>query len=79
MAVVDLSLNAYEVRREDVRRAWDRPKPPKGAHTAPRGAWPKFATKSPKRPCAPRHNEQPLGRFGTLLGALGLSITRYTQ
>eukprot|EP00964_Phaeocystis_antarctica_P105851 scaffold70833_cov77-Phaeocystis_antarctica.AAC.1 len=35
-----MAVLAYVVRRGDIWRAWDRPKPPKEAHTAPRGAWP---------------------------------------
>eukprot|EP00964_Phaeocystis_antarctica_P033801 scaffold19185_cov59-Phaeocystis_antarctica.AAC.3 len=52
-----------------------------GAHGASRrvAEFAPIMHKSPKRPCAPRHNEQPLGRFGTILDALGLSVTRYTR
>ena len=35
----NLERLACKVRRGDIRRACDRPKWPKGAHTAPRGSW----------------------------------------
>ena len=60
----NLEQLAYVVRREDVRRAWDRPKPPKGAHTAPRGAWPKFATKSQNDHARRGTMSSPLGGSG---------------
>ena len=56
----NLEQLAYVVRRGDIWRAWDRHKPPKEAHTAPRGAWPNLH---------PAQNDH--ARRGTMSSPLG--------